>query len=72
MAPRAVHSSGRSKGFGFVEMATPTGVAEAIEALHGSIHKRRAITVSEANLPDASTAGARATAGRVREVPDDK
>lgn len=46
--------SGRSKGFGFVEMSTPEEAKEAIEALHGSIHERRTITVSEANPPDSS------------------
>lgn len=46
--------SGRSKGFGFVEMETPEEAKEAIERLHGSIHERRTITVSEANPPDAN------------------
>jgi cold-inducible RNA-binding protein len=46
--------SGRSKGFGFVEMSTPEEAKEAIERLHGSIHERRTITVSEANPPDPS------------------
>ena len=49
--------SGRSKGFGFVEMSTPEEAKEAIGALHGSIHERRTITVSEANPPDDSSAG---------------
>ncbi|WP_342147588.1 RNA-binding protein [Rickettsiella endosymbiont of Aleochara curtula] len=49
--------SGRSKGFGFVEMSTPEEAKEAIEALHGSIHERRTITVSEANPPDSSSGG---------------
>ncbi len=53
--------SGRSKGFGFVEMSTPEEAKEAIEALHGSIHERRTITVSEANPPDSSSGG---TGGR--------
>jgi cold-inducible RNA-binding protein len=46
--------SGRSKGFGFVEMSTPEEAKEAIERLHGSIHERRTITVSEANPPDSN------------------
>lgn len=50
--------SGRSKGFGFVEMSTPEEAKEAIDALHGSIHERRTITVSEANPPDSSAGGA--------------
>jgi cold-inducible RNA-binding protein len=49
--------SGRSKGFGFVEMCTHEVAKEAIEALHGSIHERRTITVSEANPPDSSSGG---------------
>lgn len=49
--------SGRSKGFGFVEMSTPEEAKEAIDALHGSIHERRTITVSEANPPDSSSGG---------------
>lgn len=53
--------SGRSKGFGFVEMSTPEEAKEAIDALHGSIHERRTITVSEANPPDSSAGG---TGGR--------
>lgn len=57
--------SGRSKGFGFVEMSTPEEAKEAIEALHGSIHERRTITVSEANPPDSSSGagGGRRTGG---------
>lgn len=54
--------SGRSKGFGFVEMSTPEEAKEAIERLHGSIHERRTITVSEANPPD-SNGGSRSGGG---------
>jgi RNA recognition motif-containing protein len=54
--------SGRSKGFGFVEMETPEEAKEAIERLHGSIHERRTITVSEANPPD-SNGGSRSGGG---------
>ena len=49
--------SGRSKGFGFVEMNTSEEAKEAIDKLHGSIHERRTITVSEANPPDSNGGG---------------
>ncbi|MFJ9342339.1 RNA recognition motif domain-containing protein [Streptomyces sp. NPDC101733] len=60
--------SGRSKGFGFVEMSTPQEARAAIEALNGSVHERRTITVSEANPPEAGTGGGRRT-GRSGETP---
>ncbi len=40
--------SGRSKGFGFVEMSTPEEASAAIEKFHGQEHDGRAMTVSEA------------------------
>jgi len=40
--------SDRSKGFGFVEMATEEEAKRAITELNGSSHKGRGITVSEA------------------------
>lgn len=51
--------SGRSKGFGFVEMNTPEEAKSAIDALNGSVHEGRSITVSEANPPDSSGGGNR-------------
>ena len=56
--------SKQSKGFGFVEMSTPEEAKEAIEALNGSIHERRTITVSEANPPDSSAGGGAGGGGR--------
>ncbi len=40
--------SGRSKGFGFVEMASDDAAQSAIAALNGSMFKDRTLTVSEA------------------------
>lgn len=40
--------SGRSRGFGFVEMENPTDAKSAIEALNDSELKGRNITVNEA------------------------
>ncbi len=41
-------SNGRSKGFGFVEMATDEDAAKAISALNGTSLFDRTITVNEA------------------------
>jgi RNA recognition motif-containing protein len=43
--------SGRSRGFGFVEMATDEGAAEAISRLNGQMLEGREITVAEARPP---------------------
>lgn len=40
--------TGRSKGFGFVEMEDSSAGAEAIEALNGSENEGRALRVNEA------------------------
>jgi RNA recognition motif-containing protein len=40
--------TGRSKGFGFVEMSSDTEAAAAIAALNGQQHEGRALTVNEA------------------------
>ena len=40
--------SGRSKGFGFVEMSTDEEAQKAIEALNGKEFDGRALTVNEA------------------------
>ncbi|HEY2773979.1 MAG TPA: RNA-binding protein [Candidatus Binatia bacterium] len=40
--------TGRSKGFGFVEMGNESEAAAAIEALNGREHEGRALTVNEA------------------------
>jgi len=41
-------STGRSKGFGFVEMGTQGEADSAISALNGQDHKGRPLTVNEA------------------------
>ncbi len=41
-------NTGRSKGFGFVEMATDAEAVTAIEKLNGAEYEGRTITVSEA------------------------
>ena len=41
-------SSGRSKGFGFVEMSSDSEAQSAIAALNGREHGGRALTVNEA------------------------
>lgn len=40
--------TGRSKGFGFVEMATPREAQAAMTGLHGHVLAGRALVVSEA------------------------
>ena len=40
--------TGRSKGFGFVEMATDEECAEAIKKFNGTDYEGRALTVNEA------------------------
>ncbi len=40
--------TGRSKGFGFVEMASDDEAAEAIKAFHGADYSGRSLTVNEA------------------------
>jgi cold-inducible RNA-binding protein len=40
--------TGRSKGFGFVEMSTPEQAAAAIRGLHGQSIDGRALVVNEA------------------------
>ncbi len=40
--------TGRSRGFGFVEMANDAEAAKAVEALNGADYKGRPLTVNEA------------------------
>lgn len=43
--------TGRSKGFGFVEMETEEGAQKAIDTFNGQEHKTRKLVVSEARPP---------------------
>jgi len=45
------HDSGRSKGFGFVEMENEEDAKKATDALNGSDYKGRKLIVSEARPP---------------------
>jgi len=49
--------SGRSKGFGFVEMSSDSEAADAIAQLNGSNQGGRSITVSEARPQAPRTGG---------------
>ena len=40
--------TGRSKGFGFVEMGTPSEAQAAIDGLSGQMHSGRPLTVNQA------------------------
>ncbi|HEV8324347.1 MAG TPA: RNA-binding protein [Myxococcota bacterium] len=44
----ADRDSGRSKGFGFVEMSSDAEAKAAIDALNGTEHEGRTLTVNEA------------------------
>jgi cold-inducible RNA-binding protein len=50
--------SGRSKGFGFVEMGTDQQAKAAISALHGKDFDGRDLTVNEARPREGGTGGA--------------
>jgi len=54
--------SGRSKGFGFVEMATEAAAQQAISQLSGKTMDDRAITVAEAR-PQADRGGSGGSRG---------
>lgn len=50
-------SSGRSKGFGFVEMSTDEEAQKAIESLNGKDMEGRALTVNEARPQEPRVGG---------------
>lgn len=49
--------SGRSKGFGFVEMSSDAEAQAAIAALNGQEHDGRALTVNEAKPKESRSGG---------------
>ena len=51
--------TGRSKGFGFVEMSDDTAAAKAIEQLNGKEMNGRALTVNEARPKEERDSGPR-------------
>ena len=56
--------SGRSRGFGFVEMATDEEAADAIARLHGVEYDGRPMTVTEARSQEGAAAGGAPRSGR--------
>jgi RNA recognition motif-containing protein len=58
--------TGRSRGFGFVEMATPEAADEAHNRLNGRDYEGRRLQVEKAKSPSAGGGGrpARAAGGR--------
>ena len=59
-------ATGRSKGFGFVEMATDAEAATAIEKLNGAEYEGRSITVNEAREMQPREGGGGGGGGRGR------
>ena len=55
--------SGRSRGFGFVEMATAAEARKAIEELNGKPLDGRTVTVDEARAPQERGGGGRRPGG---------
>lgn len=58
--------SGRSRGFGFVEMATEEAAAEAISRLNGQMLDGRELNVAEARPPRSRDDRSRGGGGRGR------
>jgi len=56
--------TGRSKGFGFVEMGTEAQARSAISALHGKAFEGRDLTVNEARPREERSGGGGGGAGR--------
>jgi RNA recognition motif-containing protein len=58
------HSTGQSKGFGFVEMGSDAEAQAAIAALNGQDHGGRALKVNEAKPQAPRSGGAYGGGGR--------
>ncbi len=56
--------SGRSKGFGFVEMSSDEQAQAAIQALHGQVQNGRPLTVNEARPREERSGGGGGRGGR--------
>ncbi len=56
-------ATGRSKGFGFVEMSTEQEAAESVTKFNGADYDGRTITVAEARPPDTGGGGGRGGCG---------
>jgi RNA recognition motif-containing protein len=56
--------TGRSKGFGFVEMADDNAAHEATEGLNGRDHDGRSLTVNEARPKESRGGGGYGGGGR--------
>jgi RNA recognition motif-containing protein len=55
--------TGRSRGFGFIEMANAQDIATAIERFHGADMQGRALTVNEAKPQEPRAGGGRSFGG---------
>jgi RNA recognition motif-containing protein len=62
----ADRDTGRSKGFGFVEMSSEAEADAAVRALHDQEHQGRRLTVNEAKPREARTGGGYGGGGRDR------
>jgi RNA recognition motif-containing protein len=59
--------SGRSKGFGFVEMSNDSEARAAIEGLHEKEYDRRTLTVNEARPRESRSGGGGSRGGGRRD-----
>jgi cold-inducible RNA-binding protein len=60
----ADRDTGRSRGFGFVEMGSSEEANAAIEALNGKEHEGRTLTVNEAKPRESRSGGGGGGGGR--------